>query len=166
MSINISPRNLWSKRPIRFICVGLINTFTDITLLNIFVLSFGFKLITANLMSASISIVLSYFLNHFIVFQNNHKLGIRPFLKFILITGVSVLLIQSLTIYILQHLFTLNILGSILAMHGTRQFIKVLQINGAKIIAVMVGMVWNYMLYHIVVFRDNKDIVDEGVVSY
>jgi hypothetical protein len=35
--------------------------------------------------------------------------------------------------------------------------IRFLQVNTAKVIAVLFGMVWNYMLYHLVVFRHPED---------
>ncbi|HMH30897.1 MAG TPA: GtrA family protein [Methylomirabilota bacterium] len=157
MSIQTFVTNLWERRVVRFACVGVVNTLNDLILLNIFVFVFGLKLLVANLFSASISIVISYFLTHKIVFKSEHKLSMKLFLKFITVTGLSILAVQTLVIYGFEHTFTTHYLENLSGITLSDSQIKFLQINCAKIVAVACGMVWNFALYHLVVFRDPKE---------
>jgi putative flippase GtrA len=126
------------------------------------------QVVVANVFSASISIVLSYFWNHFIVFQKEHPMNVRSFVKFILVTGASVIIVQSAVIYLVQHIFTLSEINRLTDLSGTDA--KVIQVDGAKVLAVLAGMVWNYMLYKLVVFKKPvqvpNEISEEGVVPY
>src|SRR4051812_16047664 len=108
MSSERSVKRLWEKRVVRFACVGVANTLTDTAILNLLVFALGMQVVVANVFSASISIVLSYFWNHFIVFQKEHPMNVRSFVKFILVTGASVIIVQSAVIYLVQHIFTLS----------------------------------------------------------
>ena len=160
-------QKLWAYKAVRFICVGILNTLTDLTILNILVFAFGFKLLVANLFSASISIVLSYFWNHIIVFQRRHKRTWQLFVKFVVVTGLSIIAVQSAIIFAVEHVLTVkSIISFSHANHSQAHFI---QVNGAKVAAVAAGMVWNFLLYHFVVFKDTpaaKELEDEGVVPY
>jgi len=167
MSSKVTITELWKKRVIRFIAVGIINTATDATILNGLVFASHMNPIAANCISASISIILSYFWNHFIVFQNEHPMTLHLFLKFVIVTGLSIIIIQEAVIYTLQHIFTLNEIAKLVDINGTKA--KVLQVDGAKLVAVAVGMVWNFVLYQLVVFKkseNGEDIDEEAVVPY
>lgn len=160
-------QNLWQYKLVRFVCVGIINTLTDLSILNILVFAFNLKLLFANCISASISIVISYFWNHILVFQRKHKLSIGLFAKFVVVTGLSILAVQSLIIFAVEHLLTIKEITT--ATHLANTQAKLIQVNSAKIVAVAGGMVWNFVLYHLVVFTDPKgtpDIDEEGVVPY
>ena len=159
--------SIWQRKIIRFVCVGMLNTTIDASILNALVFIFGIKLLIANLMSASISIVISYFLNHAIVFQRHHKLSVKLFIKFVMITGLSIILVQSLVIYGFEHLFSIAGIHKLSGLSKARAHF--IQVNGAKATAVLVGMVWNFVLYHLVVFRSpntDQDITEEGIVPY
>lgn len=163
-------KGLWSKRIVRFACIGVINTLNDLILLNIFVFLFGIKVLFANCMSASISIVISYFLNHAIVFQKQHPLSIRLFMKFVVITGLSIIAVQTVIIYGVEHVVTISRI--VVTAHVSIGLANFLQVNGAKAVAVIGGMAWNFVLYQLVVFREprQKDadgiVKEEGVVPY
>ncbi len=166
MSIRLEIKKIWVHRPVRFIFVGIINTSIDLLLLNIFILALNTSLIYSNLFSASITICLSYFLNHYIVFQSRLSISIKTFLKFFLITGLSILLVQSIAIYIFEHTFSQSLISDLLGGSRNLNFVKIVQINSAKIVAVLVGMLWNYTLYHFVVFKDDVNNEEESVVPY
>ena len=153
-------QKLWERRVVRFACIGVINTLTDAAILNVLVFVFGVKLLIANVISASVSIIISYFWNHYIVFQKEHQLSLRMFLKFVIVTGLSIVAIQSAVIYIAQHIFTLSEISKLTGLHGTH--VEFIQVDGAKIAAVLIGMVWNFLLYKYVVFRhhDASDAAD------
>jgi len=160
-------RKLWEKRVFRFACVGVINTLTDISILNTLVFAFNLKLLVANSISASISITISYFWNHAIVFQRQHKLSLWLFFKFAVVTGLSIIAVQSVVIYGMEHVLTLHSLMSF--DHLSNAKAKFIQVNVSKIVAVLVSMVWNFILYQMVVFKKpegKEDIDEEGVVPY
>ena len=167
MSRNKVIQKLWERRVVRFACIGVINTLTDLTILNILVFAFGLKLIAANCISASISIVISYFWNHIIVFQREHKMSLKLFVKFVVVTGLSILAVQTLVIYGVEHLLSIREITNLT--HLVSSQARFIQVNGAKVTAVLVGMIWNFALYQLVVFKDPKTeqvVDDEGVVPY
>lgn len=167
MSTRDVTRKLWQKKVIRFACVGVINTCVDVACLNTIVFVFGLKAIIANLFSASISIIISYFLTNSLVFQGQHKKSLKLFLRFVSVTGLSILAVQSLVIYAVTHILTIAVIKGIVGNAVTGPLLKALQVNAAKLVAVLFGMVWNFVLYHLVVFRHvDRDLVDEEALPY
>ncbi len=149
-------KSIWSKKIFRFACVGVINTLVDITILNNLVFIFGLPLVIANFISASTSITLSYFLNHHIVFREKQSHSIIKFLKFFFVTGISILVIQTLIIVLVTHLLGSNktiIYNGIISL-GLKGFsTKFINLNSAKIAAVIAGMGWNFIFYQKIVFK-------------
>lgn len=103
-------------------------------------------------MSVSVGITLSYFLNHFIVFRHKHKPTKKLFAKFFVVTGFSVILIQTTVIYLTRPIYAHLIQSSSNAtlLHDE----KSITLNLAKLTAILVGMVWNYILYSKFVFKN------------
>jgi putative flippase GtrA len=155
-------KKLWAYKIFRFITIGVINTLTDISILNLLVFAFGAKVIYANLVSASISITLSYFWNHFIVFRHQNKATLKLFIKFFVITGLGILVIQTLVIYGVEHLVNINQIMN--TTHLSHSLSKVLWVNGAKLFAVAISMVWNFFLYTFAIFKVDKE--EEGIQPY
>lgn len=155
-------KKLWGNKIVRFASIGVINTLTDLLLLNILVFAFGLKFIYANLISASISISLSYFWNHFLVFKQQNPVSLKLFIRFFIITGFGILIIQTGVIYVLGHIIKPSDVASHLNI--SYSLAKVISVNVAKIIAVVFSMIWNFVLYNLAVFKDDKD--EEGVVPY
>ncbi len=159
---------IWSRKIFRFACIGVINTLFDITILNTLVFLFGLVPLLANLISASISITMSYFLNHHIVFREKHPHSIDKFIKFFLITGISILALQSLTISLVTHILGANktiIYRTVVGLGLTNLSVKFVNLNTAKIIAVIIGMSWNYLFYKKIVFKTHINIED-NLVSF
>lgn len=154
-------QKLWNNKIFRFGCIGLINTLTDISILDFLVFAYKIKIIEANLISASISICFSYFWNHYLVFRHKKKVSLLLFIKFFIITGAGIILIQSMVIYGFEHIISIKFVMETL---GTSKLISdLIRTNGIKIIAVLSSMVWNFILYSFTVFIEIKD---EGVVPY
>lgn len=154
-------KKLWGNKVFRFITIGVINTVTDITILSVLVFGFGLKEIIANIISASISITLSYFWNHYVVFRHHNKVTPKLFIKFFVITGFGVLGIQELIIYVIQHNISIhNVMNATNLSHTLSKIILDL---GTKLLAVAVSMVWNFILYTQAIFKEEKE---EGVVPY
>lgn len=157
MSIGGNPKRLfWSNKIIRFFCVGVINTIVDFSILNILVDFLHLFPLVANLISASISITISYFMNHYVVFRISEKHTTKKFIHFFVATGSGILVVQSAIIYIVITLLNLHlpIIKEILtSLHLNSVKIQTAILNIAKLAAVLVAMVWNFMIYHFVIFK-------------
>ncbi|HUD07474.1 MAG TPA: GtrA family protein [Candidatus Saccharimonadales bacterium] len=152
----------WSHKPVRFVIVGLINTTIDFTILNILVVVCHLPIILSNIISVSISVSISYFLNNYIVFQGEHKISLKTYIKFFVVTGLSVIVVQGFLIYFLDtpaknginnlgHYFN-GATGRFLLLHH-----KQLALNCAKTVAVVGGLFWNYILYTKAVFKHKTE---------
>jgi putative flippase GtrA len=151
---------IWdNNRALRFFCVGGLNTALDFMLLNILYEVVGLSILAANTTSVSIGITISYLLNHRVVFRYSQKPSLKSYGHFFLITGVGVLIVQNLVIYIVTHLFRVSPSATTEIMSiniKTTTF----ELNISKALAVIIGAVWNYLLYKFLIFpsatEDNK----------
>ncbi|OUD84918.1 GtrA-like protein [Clavibacter michiganensis subsp. michiganensis] len=73
---------LLADRRVRFLVAGLLNTALDFVLLNALILAAHMPVLAANLISVTVGITISYFLNHFFVFRHGEAVTIGRFLKF------------------------------------------------------------------------------------
>jgi putative flippase GtrA len=155
---------LWERTLIRFLCVGSFNTLLDFTVLNLLVEVAGLPQLVANTCSVSLGLTISYFLNHRLVFRHPQKYSLKSYLHFMLVSGLGIIIIQNSVLYIasrtslahthhLAHLLLFNISD------------KTLALNCGKAVAVLVGMVWNFLFYKYVVFR-HKDQPENGDSSF
>lgn len=148
--------SIWNQQILRFGVVGVFNTFFDITLLLFFYKVVGVPEVVANTFSVSIAVSLSYFLNHHIVFRYHKKYSLRNFLRFTVITGLSIMVVQNLVIFVVTH-YVWNVSASeTVIWHGKTFMLQTVVLLAAKLIAVAVGMVWNFLLYKYVVFPNSK----------
>src|SRR5579884_76966 len=161
-------KRLWGIKLTRFAAVGVFNTLFDISMLNTFVFVFHIPYVAANLISASISMSASYFLNHHIVFRHKEEHSVAKICPFFCSTGIGILGIQSLMIYAVTHLLQPHhstIASLIRTLHifshlGVRGF----ELNVAKICAVLAAMVWNFTIYHFVIFKQPDDMIEGDIV--
>lgn len=146
--------------------VGIFNTLFDTTLLLILYHVTGLPEVVANTISVSISITFSYFLNHRIVFRDPAKYSLKKYLRFFAITGLGIICIQDLTIYLItSHVWvvadyqTVNVLNHMVSL-------KTIELIGAKLLAVLLGMAWNFLLYKYVVFKPHhtKEDSEDSVI--
>ena len=115
-------------RVVRFGLVGVLNTAVDFLL---YLALAGFlPVLAANFLSTSCGMVTSFVLNRGFTFRSSGPLN-RQILLFLLVTGTGLWVIQPLVLF-----------G--LASFGAVQ---------AKLAAIGVGMVWNFLLYNSFVFR-------------
>ncbi len=158
-------QKLWNLKVVRFLCVGVCNTLLDFIMLNIFAFVIGLPVLVANLLSVCIGVSLSYYLNHHIVFRHTYPVTAKAYAKFFLITGISILCIQTAVIYLTSPVIS-HELGILAAkLRFTTRLIEAhdgqLTVNIAKALAVLVGMVWNYILYNKIVFtKAGSEVVD------
>lgn len=157
-------KKLLENQKIRFLLAGSANTLLDFALLNTVTLLFGLDVLVANTISVTVGITLSYLLNHYFVFRHPQRVSVRKFLQFFLVTGFSSLVIQNGIIYLFELLFDTRFGHSLLFL-GDSASNHFLAINVAKAFAVFVGLIWNFLMYKFVVFRQSPGIVDDdGIV--
>lgn len=128
---------------IRFVFVGGGLTLLDFALLFMFV-HFGVDEIPANFLSTGISFIVSYIVNRNFTFKAGEGNKIKQFILFILVTITALWVLQPLVIH-----FILQI--PVLA--NTDQSVALFM---AKVLATLVSLTWNYVLYAKVVFHKNE----------
>lgn len=138
---------------IRFLIVGSLNTILDFLFLNVLVWGLGVWSYAANAISVVICICISYSLNHYFVFRKKEKLSIKAFVYFFAVTGFSSIFLQSLIIWLSYLVFDTPFSRSILAFANLPDD-QVFELNLAKCAAVGVGMVWNFLFYKHIVFKE------------
>ena len=160
-------KKLWSIKVTRFATVGVFNTLFDLSILNTLVFLFHAPVLAANLVSASISMTVSYFLNHHIVFRHPEKHSFQRFTHFFAVTGIGILGIQTLVIFAVTHLVGPHESGLTHLMRhiGFRHITgRVVDVNTAKLLAVLIAMLWNFGIYHFVIFKKSDENLDEDVL--
>lgn len=156
---------LWDHKVTRFIVVGCFNTIFDITLLLLFYKVVGLSEVVANTFSVAIAVSVSYFLNHRIVFRYKKKYSWRNYLRFLLVTGLSIVVVQNILIYIVTQLLWDVPESQTFEFAGQLFMTQTAVLLGAKLLAVGIGMVWNFLLYKYVVFAHNdQDESDEILI--
>ena len=157
-------RKTWDVKLARFMTVGVFNTLSDIAILNVLVFFAHITPVVANIMSASISMTISYFLNHRIVFRSKEKRTRKQFILFFAVTGFGIVVIQSAVIYGVSYLLgneqavVSSILGMLPFNHLTTDaFI----LNTAKVMAVLAATTWNFSIYHFIIFKTKSDKEDQ-----
>ncbi|HSX53105.1 MAG TPA: GtrA family protein [Patescibacteria group bacterium] len=159
-------KNLWEKRIVRFLVVGTFNTFLDISLLLFLYEVVGLPKVLANTISVPTAITVSYFLNHRIVFRQKQGYSLSAYLKFLAITGFSAVVIQDAVIFIItDHL--LHPGNKMISIAGNSISLATVELIGAKIVGIGIGLFWNFVLYKYIVFNNdnNHDKADEIIVA-
>jgi putative flippase GtrA len=148
-------KRLLERTWVRFGLVGCANTALDFAMLNLLTLVAGLPVILANTLSVALGICISYVLNHVFVFRYPERLSLRRFLAFFAVTGFSSLVLQNVVILALEALFDTSFGHSLLFLQ-TADGDRILALNVAKAAAVSVGLVWNFALYRLLVFRTRR----------
>jgi len=124
----------------RFVAVGIANTAIDFVILFLLV-GFGVNKVIANLISTSIALLFSFFVNKSFTFKNTDKNTRKQFVLFLLITLTGLWILQPLTIWGVSSIASSYISnGNILLFIG-------------KMVATIASLVWNYILYSRFVFK-------------
>lgn len=153
-------KKILAKQQVRFLIAGSLNTLLDFVILNALTLAFGLPVLVANTISVVIGITVSYMLQHFFVFRYPHRVSVAKFVEFFLLTGFSSLVLQNLIIFGFENFFNTSF-GNSLLLLPTEEGRHVLGLNFAKAIAVLIGLVWNFLFYRFVIFREPKESVIE-----
>jgi putative flippase GtrA len=128
---------------LRFAAVGGMNTALDFGIL--FILkALGLPVITANIASTSIAFCFSFFANKKYTFKTTDTNIKREIILFVAVTLFGLWVLQSLVITFVSSL-----------LHGW-SLPDNLVLLIAKLVATVVSLVWNYVLYSTVVFKQSE----------
>ena len=127
-----------STKPLRFILVGIANTAIDFIVL-LSLTTFGLPLVVANFISTSVALTFSFFANRNFTFGSTGKKRSQA-VRFLLVTLVGLWVLQPIVLVL-----AVPVLEGMLSREAS--------IVVAKLIATVVSMVWNYLLYDSLVFR-------------
>ncbi|HET8690154.1 MAG TPA: GtrA family protein [Candidatus Saccharimonadales bacterium] len=139
----------------RFSFVGIIVTTFDFLLLNFLTLVLHMPLIGANLISATVSSILSFRLNKRLTFSGQRHGYARTIIRYVLIVGFSVYVIQDSVLYLVGHKFdyTTDVVLHAFENLGLLNLNDtVVNNNVAKVIAVWVASIWNFFMLRKYVF--------------
>jgi len=129
------------QKPLRFILVGILNTGIDFVVL--FALTkAGMDLIFANMISTSCALAFSFFVNRSFTFGSSGNKYIQ---------GAKFMLVTLTALWVLQPVILLFITGVLAPSTGAD-----LSLLGAKVVATVASMVWNYLFYDRYVFTTRK----------
>lgn len=124
---------------IRFVVVGGINTVIDFGLL--FTLQgFGLSVIEANIISTTTAFCFSFFANKNYTFKTTDTNIKREIILFVIVTLFGLWVLQTIVIKITQGFIDASL-------HNTESLFI------AKLLATCVSLVWNYILYSRLVFK-------------
>lgn len=126
---------------VRFGLVGVVNTAVDFGLFNTLILVIGLPVIVANVIATTTAMFVSFLLNRNSVFRSKGNSRIEIVL-FFATTLTGLWIIQNGAILLLYPLF------------GTLPV--ALKLNLIKAIAIIIGLVWNYLWYSRVVFNERR----------
>jgi len=138
----------------KFGIVGALNTLIDFSIYNVLSSTVGLTLVQSNIVSTSVAMAFSFLANKHVVFQKGKGSAIRQGAKFFIVTAFGLYVLQTGTIKLLTDVWLAPIaLGLGLAhsfgIMGHDQFLIK---NGAKAIATVISLTWNYIMYKKVVF--------------
>ena len=133
------------KKPLLFAIIGGFNTVVDFGLL-ILLGHAGLNRVAANTISTGVAFAISFFFNRKYTFQSNSKKIVREIILFIAVTLFGLWVIQNVIIWFLAPIiatqFSVSIETSILI---------------AKLFATAASLVWNYLMYNYVVFKNEEE---------
>lgn len=128
---------------LRFIFTGLAATAIDFSILGI-ITYVGFEAIFANIIATSCAFVFSFFVNRAYTFQAKNGNIARQMVLFTVVTLTGVWGLQSIVLH-LGIPFTNTVVGD-----------AILALFIVKVIATGISMIWNYLLYKTVVFKQKE----------
>jgi len=140
----------------KFGIVGAINTVIDFTILNILHTLVGMGIIEANLISTTVAMVFSFTVNRKYVFTDHETSVWRQGSTFLMVTAVGLYGLQTVIIHLLTVTWTGPLGLAVKAVQalglGGVLSASIVITNGAKAIATIATLTWNYLLYKRVVF--------------
>ena len=141
-----APSILKNKRVGRFALVGVANTAIDFGIL-LTLKSLGVNVLLANTCSSTLAFIFSFAANKKYTFKTTDTNVVREMILFVIVTLFGLWVLQNSIIALTQAPF-IHLFGG----H------KTLGLIASKLVATLVSMVWNYIMYARVVFKHKPPI--------
>lgn len=135
-----SLKEIEKKKPVRYGAVSTLSTSLDLGLYGILT-AIGIPSVAANFPATALGFCVSFFINRSYTFDSTNQNIKRQIVLFTIVTLFGLWVIQPAIIYLFEHIYRDSITW----------FITIL----AKLIAMPVTLLYNYLLYSRVVFKDN-----------
>lgn len=133
---------LKNSKVVRFAVIGGINTLLDFGILLLLSRVFGVPVVVANIISTSVAFVFSFIMNKKYTFKTSGSNVRRELILFIAVTLFGLWVLQNVVIWLVIPLLV--------------AFSPQIQLLGAKLVATVVSLVWNYLMYDRVVFTHKE----------
>jgi putative flippase GtrA len=142
------------RRVGKFGLVGILNTFIDFCLYNLFS-TLGLSLVQSNLLSTTVAMSFSFVSNKKLVFKKHSGSIMQQAVIFLVVTAFGLYVLQTGTIVLLTDvwLWPMHTLIKLTHAVGIMGYDEFLIKNGAKALATGISLTWNYLMYKKVVFR-------------
>lgn len=143
----------------RFLIVGSVNTLINFVLFNLLFIILPLTIIYANLAAQSISLIIGFYLHTNLVFRTNVDQNSQlSMLKFAISTIFSQLIVQSFVIYYFSQVFLWPgyIFYQLTIYFGVNINQELALANFAKIMAVGISILVNFLLYDRFVFKNSR----------
>lgn len=143
------------RRVSKFGLVGALNTLLDFVIYNLLSSKVGLTLVQSNIISTTIAMIFSFMANRHVVFKKHGTPIIKQSISFLLVTAFGLYVLQTGAIKLLTDVWLYPMQVGILVAHtiGIRGHDEFLIKNGAKAIATVISLTWNYIMYKKVVFK-------------
>lgn len=146
------------KRVGKFGVVGILNTVIDFALYDLLHYKFGLSLVTSNIFSTTCAMLFSFFANKHVVFKQERGSVVKQAVIFFAVTAFGLYVIQTGLIHVLIDVWTWPVDLGLAVAHllGIQHILTddFMRKNGAKAIATIFSLTWNYVMYKKVVFRN------------
>lgn len=146
------------KQAGRFAAIGVLNTGIDFLLYNFFIIFLAFAPFLANIFSAGIAMVNSFYLNKRWTFGLKGKASLNQVLKFLAVTITSIYVIQTGAIYLLTEKWVLpgHMVWTAFGALGLSRMLSFSFVfnNFAKVVGIILGLIWNFILYKKWTFKE------------
>ncbi len=135
------------RRIMRFGVIGVMNTAIDFGILNLLLATTGRTdlAIVFNTISFSVAVTNSYFWNKYWTFEERGRGTTAQFFEF-LVVSIAALIINDTVLYLLVRYVKITTVDPRVV------------INGAKLVATLASMTWNFLGYRFVVFKEKSRI--------
>src|SRR3989344_3533918 len=148
----------------KFIVVGVINTFIDYLILNIliyvgftaFLMLIGQKFLIANIISVAVAMINSFILNRQWAFDAGRGNIYVQAVKFIVITAIGMFVVHQIVfnIFYYQLGYIFDFVSQVTHFLNLASLSKdFIILNFSKALAILVSMIWNFLGYKFLVFK-------------
>ncbi len=158
----------------KFGITGVMNTLIDFSVFNVAFAVFGLAAIPAHLISTTLAMIFSFIANKTYVFGSQSRRVLVQAALFVLVTAAGLYIIQTGIISLLLYAWEtpLSLGYTIVTAIGLDSVLSQEFVfnNGAKVVATVFSMIWNYLLYRNVVFNDRRshifDVIGDWFADY